>query len=305
MTTSVHERAVRVPLYRTAIVSVGEFRCPIDNPMFTHSGPARCHCFCFPRTSVWIRHEGQPSFVADPNTVTFYNRGELYWRSPLSRAGDLTDWFGVTPEVIRDTIGRWDDAAADRENDVFPFTHGPSGPATYLLQRSLFEHVREHSSPDALFVEETVIELLHQVAGLAYERAGTRRFVSAALRRRRRDLCENARSLLAMRYVEPLSLADLAAMLDSSVFHLARTFRQEIGSSLHAYRNHLRLRAALERLGDGHADLLSIALDLGYCSHSHFAETFRRTFGVPPSRARRGLQAARSQSLHAVVNRES
>jgi len=73
------------------------------------------------------------------------------------------------------------------------------------------------------------------------------------------------------------------------VFHLARMFRSRTGFSLHAYRNQLRLRAALERLRDPGVDLIDIALDLGFSSHSHFTETFRRSFGKTPSAVRDNL----------------
>ena len=71
-----------------------------------------------------------------------------------------------------------------------------------------------------------------------------------------------------------------------SVFHLERVFKSRTGFSLYAYRNQLRLRAALERLGDGDVDLIDIALDLGFSSHSHFTEAFRRNFGKTPSAVR-------------------
>jgi AraC-like DNA-binding protein len=73
------------------------------------------------------------------------------------------------------------------------------------------------------------------------------------------------------------------------VFHLARTFKARTGFSLHGYRNQLRLRAALERLRDPKAALIDIALDLGFSSHSHFTETFRRNFGKTPSAVREYL----------------
>lgn len=69
-------------------------------------------------------------------------------------------------------------------------------------------------------------------------------------------------------------------------FTLARIFKARTGLSLHAYRNQLRLRSALERLREPGVDLIDIALDLGFSSHSHFTETFRRTFGKPPSAVR-------------------
>jgi AraC-like DNA-binding protein len=57
-------------------------------------------------------------------------------------------------------------------------------------------------------------------------------------------------------------------------------------TTLHAYRNQLRLRAALERVADPGSDLLSVAIDLGYSSHSHLSEAFRRTFKLTPSALR-------------------
>jgi AraC family transcriptional regulator len=51
----------------------------------------------------------------------------------------------------------------------------------------------------------------------------------------------------------------------------------------------VRLLLALERLEDGERDLSRLALDLGYSSHSHFTAAFRRSFGTPPSAARKLL----------------
>ena len=73
------------------------------------------------------------------------------------------------------------------------------------------------------------------------------------------------------------------------MFHLARVFKARTGFSLHAYRNQLRLRAALERLAEPGVDLIDIALDLGFSSHSHFTDTFRRSFGKTPSVVRESL----------------
>jgi AraC-like DNA-binding protein len=89
-------------------------------------------------------------------------------------------------------------------------------------------------------------------------------------------------------------LQEVAQGLYTSAFHLARVFRAETGFSLHAFRQSLRLRAALERLASGAVDLSALALELGFSSHSHFTERFRNEFGVAPSQIR---QAARVESL--------
>jgi AraC-like DNA-binding protein len=57
---------------------------------------------------------------------------------------------------------------------------------------------------------------------------------------------------------------------------------------LYRYLTRLRLRAALERLADGARDLTALALELGFSSHSHFADAFRREFGRTPSDVRNG-----------------
>ena len=102
-------------------------------------------------------------------------------------------------------------------------------------------------------------------------------------------MVEEAKALLSARYTERLTLDELGRAVNVSPFHLARSFRRHTGYTLHEYRTHLRLRAALERLAAGDEDLATIARAVGYSSHSHLTASFRRVFGVPPSRVRRRL----------------
>jgi AraC-like DNA-binding protein len=102
-----------------------------------------------------------------------------------------------------------------------------------------------------------------------------------------REQAEQTRLLLGERFAETLGLEDIARAVHSSTFHLARVFRRETGLAIHQYRNRLRLRAALERLVEQETDLTALALDLGFASHSHFSDAFRRAFSVAPSECRR------------------
>jgi len=90
-----------------------------------------------------------------------------------------------------------------------------------------------------------------------------------------------------------LSIHAVADAVSRSPFHLARSFRQQTGLSLHQYRQHLRLAKALDRLAGGDRDLAGIAHDLGYCSQSHLGAVFRREVGVTLGEARRSLATAR------------
>jgi AraC-like DNA-binding protein len=277
-----------VAVFASPLVTIGRWRCPADHPQFVDSGPTPEALFVFPRESVWIAHDGRAPFVADANTVTYYNKGQQYRRRRLSENGDQCEWFAVAPEAIAETLSAHESAAIDRPELPFPFSHGPSDPDNYLRQRMVFHHVSKEANPDRLFVEEAVLSILGDVTRLAYAHGGVRS-KPRVKPRRDGDIIEAARDLIARRFKDNLSLSDIAGEVQSSVFHLARLFRARTGFSLHAYRNQLRLRAALERLHDSDADLIDIALDLGFSSHSHFTETFRRSFGKTPSAVRECL----------------
>lgn len=283
-------------LFEADSITVGAFRCTPGDPRFRDSGPARQFCFVFPRTAVVIQHEGERAFLADPTIVTFYNRGQAYERRAVSSAGDRCDWFGVAPDLLRDTLRRFDPAAADDAQRLLQFTHSRSRPATYFRQRVLVSALVSHEPVETLYLEESVLELLDEVVGAFYGRVLVPRAASGAARSRREDLVLAARALLQARIGDALTLRMLARALDTSPYHLCRTFRAITGTTLHAYRNDLRLRASLERLAEPGIDITDLALDLGFSSHSHFTAAFRRAFGQAPSAARRALRGNTTRS---------
>jgi len=272
-------------VFESPVARVAAFRCPTGHPAFRDSGPIRNHVFVFPRRSVALRHDGGRPFVADPTVVTLYNRGQLYWRDPVDPAGDECEWFAVEDSVLLGAVRHFD-PAADRPDRPFPHPYAPCGPRAYLAQRALFDRLRHGTAVDPLWVEEQVVHLLSSVLKATYAFWGgrPREALSSSLHR---DQVEHVRGVLSENLGDALPLARIAGAAGLSVFHLCRVFHAATGSTLHAYRNQVRLRSALERLAD--ADLTQLALDLGYSSHSHFSDAFKRAFGVTPSAARRQL----------------
>lgn len=110
-------------------------------------------------------------------------------------------------------------------------------------------------------------------------------------RLRHRALAQKAKALLARSIAEPQPIAQIARTLDTSPFHLAHVFRAEVGSSPHQYLVRLRIVAALVHLRGGAADLSKLALELGFCHHSHFTAVFRQALGYTPRQVRRMLTA--------------
>jgi AraC-like DNA-binding protein len=278
--------AVDRVVFSTECVTIGAFRCAARHPSFRNSGPIRDDCFVFPRTTVFIQHDNARAFIADPTVITLYNRRQEYERRLVCADGDRCDWFAVSRDLLRAALMDRDPSAAEAERPI-RFTHARADAATYLEQRRLFIDASDPRGTDVLDVEERVVALLDRVLNLAYNgrQPGLRgpRLPSAS------ELADAAKAWIAPRVARHLTLASIARAIDCSAFHLCRSFRRATGLTMRAYRDDVRLRLALERLGHGERDLSRLALDLGYCSHSHFTAAFHRSFAIPPAAARKLL----------------
>jgi AraC family transcriptional regulator len=262
-------------VHHTDAVRIGAFRSRPGDHDFADSGPTRGHLLVFPREVVEIEHAGGRPIIAEPNVVMIYNRGQQYSRRALSSAGDRCEWFAYPAHTVIEAHLANGLRADDDERPFGALTHAPSSARSYLLARLAFDS----RAGDALIVDELAAILLDELLGRV---AGAR---SSAPARSHVELADAIRRWLGAHHARNASLETIARAHAVSVFHLARVFRRVTGTTIHAYRTQLRLRAALERLGDG-ADLSTIAHELGFSSHSHFSHAFRRGFGVPPSRWR-------------------
>ena len=199
----------------------------------------------------------------------------------------------MTPDVLRGALRPRDPAAAEDARPI-RFTHAWRIPPPIWHSGGCSWKRRGRTDPvDPLRIEEAVVLLLDRVLARAY--GGTRRD-SAPPRRASRalDLADAAKGWMAPRIASRLTLARIARALDCSIFHLCRSFRCATGMTLHGYREQVRVRIALERLGSGDHELSRLALDLGYSSHSHFTSGFKRAFGATPSQARQALTGRRA-----------
>jgi AraC-like DNA-binding protein len=270
-------------LFDTGQTRVGLFLARPEAAAFDTAGDPTLPTFVFPRSAVWIEHHGRRPFVADPNVVTLYNPGARYRRHLLRENGDRCDWFQVSEELFARSVRRLFPAELDLA-EPFRSLKVRADPQLYLTQRLLTRYVRETASPDPRRVEEGVVALLGRVLQLA---AGERcrQPASRSARGTHKELAERARAQLDLRFREGPSLATLAGELNTSMHHLCRVFKRETGITIGQYQTRLRMAESLERIREG-AHLTDAALDLGFSSHSHFTERFRKTYGVAPSRYR-------------------
>ena len=280
-------------VYEGSGVRIGRFRCDVGHPNFRDTGPIRQAVVVFPRTSVWIRHEGAREFVADPNVVTIYNRGQRYQRFPIHPAGDRCDWFALSDDLARDVASWQSPATADSADRPFAYERAPGRAELYARQRALFRRAAAGQLTE-LEGEEEAIAIVGEVLALAREHASRRRRSRRAdAAQRRRDLAEAARAELARAPFENRSVADLARALATSPFHLCRVFKEETGQTMHAYRVGIRLRRAIDRMstaaGRAPGGLSAIAHETGFASHAHLVQICRRELGMTPTALRARL----------------
>lgn len=89
---------------------------------------------------------------------------------------------------------------------------------------------------------------------------------------------------LLSRLQDPPSVADMAAFMGLSTAHFAVTFRQQVGTTPHAYLTKLRLHEAARRLRSCPGqEITALAMDLGFSSPQYFSSAFARHFGCSPT----------------------
>jgi AraC family transcriptional regulator len=296
-------------LFSSSLVTISDWCCRPTEPAFGAEEESSGHVLVFPRTGVYVeRRAGRGNVVADPTQVLFFNAGETYRVAhPVSGGDDCTairfDTKALTEFARLEEsfpTGRGHRPRLQREENCIPFQLPSVGStnAMVLILHGLRRNLLAGRALSALAVEEDAAALLTQAREAASRRRGRKsEAVRGETRKAHRDLVYASRILLSKRFREKLSLGDIARAVFSSPFHLARIFRRETGSSLHAYQNRLRLRAALHEIADGVRDLTRLALELGFSSHAHFTYAFHRDFLASPSEIRQQLSSERLRKL--------
>jgi AraC family transcriptional regulator len=149
-------------------------------------------------------------------------------------------------------------------------------PATTAMAHKLRQEFRAPDAFSPLVIESVMLEL---TAVAARHRDDER--VPAWLR--------EVHTVIDRRFAEPLTLTELASMVDVHAAHLARQFRRHYGATVGEALRERRVQYAKTRL-ESDAPLHAIALDAGFADQSHLTRTFRSATGTTPGAFRRRLK---------------
>jgi AraC family transcriptional regulator len=137
------------------------------------------------------------------------------------------------------------------------------------------------------YVEALSLVLMHQIIRL--ERATpdpVRPFRGGLPARQQKRLAEFIDEHLA----EDISLTTLAGLVDLSLYHFARAFRQSFGLPPHRYHMERRMDRARSLLRRSAFSVTQIGSQIGFRETSSFTRAYRKFAGMTPSKYRRSLE---------------
>ena len=287
-------------LYRSPILRVRDYTCRA-----CRGGPAAEeysdeNSIVLMRHGAFCKHFGRRTATADVNQAVFFSSGSTYRVSHPADCGDRGTTFVVAPRVLTDIIRELDPAVDDCPDRLFPFVTGPCDTNTFWRHRAFVQRLETAGSDvlEPIWADVSALQLVADILEAAYQHQTPPR------KRRRRgtdddhaERVEAAKTYLAGHLGERITLDEIARAVHLSPFHFARVFQARTGVPVHRYLTRLRLRAALDRLMEGADDLTTVALELGFSSHSHFTDAFRAEFGRAPSRVRQSTLRELSKNL--------
>jgi AraC family transcriptional regulator len=228
---------------------------------------------CLPYAGLFVWHVGKDDVVGDANQIVFVRGGEPFRMSSPSRSGYAE--LIITPELgILSEIARLD-GRPPFEHPLFRRRAILATPRVQAERARFFHWLSSPAPREYLEEEERLVALVRAALHPQVPRLDSPTAASARLIRRAKEVLEE-------RLTGRLRLADVSRAVGASPAYLTDLFTRTEGVPLHQYLTQLRLARALLELP--HADdLTTLALDLGFSSHSHFTFTFRRAFGSTPS----------------------
>ena len=236
----------------------------------------------FPYRGVYVRHLGSHEAVAEANQVLFFNGGEGCRVSHPVPGGDASLSLWISEPLLgelapKDQIGEGPVAAFKRPR----LRIDPRAQALVALLR----HGLHRGAMDTLEAEALVLTLVRRSLG---ERTSHAPGASPG----RQKLVDRAKLALSADPARRWTLAEIAAEVGVSPVYLTQAFQQVEGTPLYRYQLRLRLVRALDLLAQ-YDNLTTLALTLGFSSHSHFSAAFRKAYGRTPAEFQRSVDPRR------------
>jgi AraC-like DNA-binding protein len=263
-----------------------------------HSGPpvnwqfvpmVRISCLLSGRARIWSHGEGA---VIDPGKSVVNAPGCM--PRIVERLTETTDTItAYVAPLLYDSLASACGGPCARQLEVH-LVHDPL--LTAALHR-LASAIERRASAPAL---HRLLAALVKASSAAVRDPSARAMPGGPLR----PEIAQARRIIQDRFARAISLHTLSEEVGLSKFHLLRLFRQEVGTTPHAYQLHLRIARAREML-DAHASAAEVALACGFADQAHFTRAFKRIVGYTPGAFQRFALTAQGAGFPSPHHRRS
>ncbi len=270
-------------LLRAAELTLGTFHVEAGSDFwhqetFIRRGPL----IAMARRPVEIEHADEEPIVADATRAILHNHGNVYRRRRLDERGEYTIWIGVGESALASVFH----GALDDPERPFSTHWADVCERAQLACCSLVQAIRRGDVVDPIESEETLVHIVSDILSHRGQERGVRASRRRSTAMAHRESAHAMNRFIARHYREPITLADVARAGYLSAFHGARIYREQTGRTIHQHVRALRLGEAMDRIADRGQTLAEIAVDVGFASHAHFTDSFRKVFGVAPSQVR-------------------
>ena len=272
-------------LYDSPMIGVRDYVCRDTSCQKSAEEHTDTNSITLLRHGAFSKHFGKLQATADVNQAMFFSKDTVYKVSHPVDHGDRGTSFTVAPSILTDIVRELDPSIDEHPDAPFPFLTGPCEPEVFWRHRDFVRRLEnaDEQPLEPLWADVTGLQLMADVLEAAYVRHGMKRKRRETTTADHAERAEAVKAYLSAHMSEAVTLEDVAASVNASPFNFSRIFLQQTGLPVHRYLTLLRLRASLELIAAPRTDLTSIALDLGFSSHSHFTDVFRREFGETPS----------------------
>ena len=282
-------------LFRSDLIHIFDYRCAgHDDEGEIPQG----YEIVLPRSGAYQRRDTHGSFLADPNQVLFYNKGEPYDISHPIRGGDSSTVFLFVPSLLIEMIRTYNPDIENYSQKVFCRSYITVETRLQTLQ---YQFLRVNKNKiELLGMEEQLITSLGEIFHALYHEPSRKQKRSSNTLRAHVEQTHLIKTYLNAHVRSNLQLEQISSAVHLSPYHLCRIFKQNSGMTLHQYVKRLRLFNAAEQVLENPTDRLDLlARDYGFSNHGNFSTAFRQIFGLNPSELRNSHYRQMSKILKA------
>lgn len=225
------------------------------------------HYVCFVLSGTYMESYERKVRSCEPSMILYHPAGELHAQYFDKTAVELFR-IEVNPARLRYA------SHSDLSMDGRDFRGGvPIG-----LAHKLYQEFREPDAVSHLAIEGLGLELIAAIARQTPCRGNTSRQPQRWL--------SQAHELVRSRYLEHLTLGDIAVTVGVHPVTLAREFRHHYDCTVGEMVRRERIAFACRELLKPEVHLADIAMAAGFYDQSHFAKTFKKLTGITPAEYR-------------------